>query len=117
MPTWPSSLPQKPEQQGFLESPPDLTLATDMDVGPAKLRRRFTAGVRVFDFNVLLDNTQVDTLDSFYLTDVAGGALSFDLPDPRASSGTISVRFIGPPQYSNVGGPLYRATMKFEKLP
>ena len=36
---------------------------------------------------------------------------------PEASSGTISVRFIGPPQYSNVGGPLYRATMKFEKLP
>ncbi|QLH37711.1 MAG: hypothetical protein HWD60_00095 [Defluviicoccus sp.] len=41
---WPSSLPQKPLVDGFSETAPNLVVRSPMDVGPAKVRRRATAG-------------------------------------------------------------------------
>jgi len=44
-PLWPPSLPQSPLGDSFAEQPPNLIVRSPMDVGPAKVRRRSTAGV------------------------------------------------------------------------
>ena len=45
MAVWPLDLPQKPLLQGFSETLPNLVTRSPMDIGPAKVRRRSTAGV------------------------------------------------------------------------
>ena len=44
MTAWPSSLPDHVLQQGHNESLANVTSRSQMDAGPAKVRRRFTAG-------------------------------------------------------------------------
>jgi hypothetical protein len=98
MPAWPASLPQLVAVAGYQESPPELALRSQMDAGPAKLRRRFTAGVRPLAVRLDLDAAQVETLDTFYVTTLAGGALRFDWVDPR-NQGAAELRFVRPPVF------------------
>ncbi len=45
MATWPATLPA-PALSSLRETPPDNLIRTQMDKGPAKVRRRTTANVR-----------------------------------------------------------------------
>ena len=83
MPAWPASLPQAPLARGYQEAFGDTTLRTQMDAGPDKLRRRFTAGVDSFTTLLRLTKTQAATFESFYKTDTAGGTLAFTWVHPR----------------------------------
>ena len=117
MPVWPESLPQVPLLGGYDETPPALTLRTDMDAGPAKVRRRFTAGVRQYGMAFLLTAAQLGTLDTFFMDDLEGGALSFDFPAPRGG-GTIAVRFVEPPAYTPAqSADTWRVAVQLEQLP
>ncbi len=51
-PVWPPSLPQRPLAQGFSEQAPDTLIRTQMEAGPPKVRRRFTAGIRTMDLQL-----------------------------------------------------------------
>lgn len=115
MPVWPATLPQAP-LLGHTEAAPDLVLRTGMDAGPAKVRRRFTAGVREIAFPMLLDEAQVTALDEFYVTALAGGALRFDHALPRTGA-VVQYRFIAPPEYELIAPMRWRATLKLEVLP
>lgn len=121
MPTWPTSLPQKPLQQGYDENKPNTLIRTQMDKGPDKVRRRFTAGVRTFGTQFLLSDTQVSTLETFIDDELEGGALRFDWTHPRTGA-SVSFRIV--PQgedallsYSAVSDNLYRVQMQLEILP
>lgn len=114
MPTWPAGLPQTPLQQ-YEEEPPKNLIRTEMDAGPAKVRKRFTAGVRVYRVTYLLDGADITTLDNFFITDTEFGALSFNFPHPRTGT-TISVRFVRSPRYSG-SGALFGVSMEIEELP
>lgn len=116
MPTWPITLPTAPLMDRFRETPPDNVLRTEMETGPAKLRRRTTAGVRVLALTYLLSAEQVADLDAFYKTTLYGGALAFSFTHPR-EGGTVSCRFREPPVYTPVNGNYYRATLNLEVLP
>ena len=115
MTAWPASLPQAP-LIGHTESAPDTVLRTRMDAGPDKLRRRSTAGVRAIAFPLLLTDAQVNTLDHFYLVDLAGGALRFDLALPR-TGGAVQMRFTAPPAYTLVAASKWQAVLRLEVLP
>lgn len=115
MPSWPTSLPQRPLIEGYQETPPNVLLRTQMDAGPAKVRRRFTAGVRIYSVAYLLTSTQLTTLDSFFVSDCKHGSVSFTWPHPRTGA-NITVRFLEPPQYSSADQH-WRVTCKFEELP
>jgi hypothetical protein len=116
MTAWPTSLPSAPLIDRFRETAPDTVLRTAMDEGPAKLRRRTTAGVRMLKLAYILDRTQADTLDGFYLTDLSGGALAFDFTHPRTSEGIVC-RFTAPPEYTALNGNYFRAEISLEVLP
>lgn len=116
MPTWPASLPQTVMTAGLEERPPDTSLRSQMDAGPAKVRRRFTAGVRVFSATVPLSDTETETLDSFYQTDLQGGALRFDWTHPRTGA-AVKFRFVTPPRYAPRSSKLWLVQLQLEILP
>ena len=117
MATWPISLPTAPEGSGYTEQPPLVTIRTNMDAGPPKVRRRYTAGIRLFTFSWIMTKTQVAAFDTFFNTTCEGGALTFDgLNHPRTGSATIW-RFTGQPSYVYLGPDAYRVTTSLEVLP
>lgn len=116
MAAWPAGLPQKPLADGFTESPVPNVVRSDMDVGPAKMRRRYTAAVRVYNMELLLTTSQVATLEAFYRTTLAE-VDPFDWTDHRTGA-AASYRFRSPPSYSEAGAPGYwRTTLDLEVLP
>lgn len=117
MATWPAGLPQTPDTQGQVEKPADLLLRTQMDAGPAKVRRRYTAGVRPFNCTFFMTKAQVATLETFYVTTLTGGADAFDWAHPRTGV-TESWRFVAPPEYRPRGAGLYYDVVcALEQLP
>lgn len=116
MADWPASLPQNPMKQGYSESPPNTVQRTNMDAGPPKVRRRFTAGVRPFNMDIKLSPTQTETLDVFYNSTTNGGADPFTWKHPRTGI-TVSFRFIAPPEYTPTSGNKFIASLALEVLP
>lgn len=117
MVAWPADLPQTVLAAGYEESPPDLVLRTAMDAGPAKVRRRFTAGPRLIPVSAIMTAAQVATLDAFFLESLAGGALAFDWIHPRTQA-AASMRIMGPPRYANLAGDaVWEVSMTLEILP
>lgn len=118
---WPAGLPQAPQLRALRERPPELTVRTSMDVGPAKVRRRQTAGVRTFPIEIKLTRDQVALLDEFFLDTLAGGALAFQWTQHRTGD-LIDYRFLGPPEYAPLaprqsGSEYWMATFSIEALP
>lgn len=116
MPTWPGTLPQKPSSRGYREVPPSNTMRTQMDQGPAKIRRRTTANVRPLDCTFELTLAEVAILETFYTTTLKSGSLAYDWDHPRTDvAGTW--RFKKEPVYSSPGGDLWEARCSLELLP
>lgn len=115
MPIWPVSLPQTPLIGGLVEQPPDVLLETRMDIGPPKVRRRFSAGVRPLKITMLMTTTQVATLDAFFVTTLLGGALTFDMDDPRTESS--NTYRMGIPNYEHRTFGLYIVTFDLKQQP
>ncbi|MDH3997701.1 MAG: hypothetical protein OET90_02575 [Desulfuromonadales bacterium] len=115
---WPVTLPQKPLRRGFSESAPKQLLRTQMDVGPAKIRRRFTAAVRPFAIILKLTSAQVQIFDDFYNEDCAAGSLPFSWTHPRTGA-AATFRFAGdePPSYVPGGGDWWTITFNLELMP
>jgi len=113
MPAFPASLPSRP--QSYNEDFPENTIRTNMDTGPAKVRKRQSAGTRPFICSYILDSTEVATLDTFFVTTVESGALSFTMDNPRTGSNE-TFRMSEPPKVSG-SGPLFNASIRIEKLP
>lgn len=113
MAVWPEQF--CPLINSFQETPPENTIRTTMDRGPAKVRRRTTANVRQVSFNLFLKNDGVDVLDDFFTTDTFSGADDFDFIHPRTKE-SVKARFVSPPQYRNRGTG-YEVSISLEILP
>lgn len=114
MVTWPSTL--KPLKGSVQETPPENAIRSDMDVGPAKVRRRTTANIRPLTFSMRLTGAQTATLDTFYNTDTFSGVEPFDFKHPRTGS-TVTARFVSPPSYQDVDGVMWDVNIDLEILP
>jgi hypothetical protein len=120
VPSWPATLPQE-QFIGLTDQRQVAVVRTQMDEGPAKVRRKFSAAVRDVMVPIVLNGTQRGAFDPFFISDLEEGALAFDWDDPVTDS-TLSFRFIEPPQWTlEVGGApaarIWKATMKLEILP
>ena len=116
MPVWPLTLPQAPIAEGYQESPGETVLRRPMDVGPAKQRRLYTAGVKQWTMTWELEASEVTTFQAFFESTLEGGALAFDLPHPRTGVST-SVRFVKPPAWHPVTGDGWQVQTVLEVLP
>jgi hypothetical protein len=117
VPTWPATLPQEPSETSFKETPPDLIVRSEMDAGPDKVRKRYTAGVRLFEVEYLFLPDQMTAWESFYENEISDGVLPFTYPHPRKWGTTISVRLRDVPQYKHEGAGVFRLTLNLEQLP
>jgi hypothetical protein len=115
MPTWPNTLP-KALIEGYAETPANNVLRTQMDVGPAKTRRRTFANVRNLTINLLLSSAQWTALDNFYDVETLSGSLPFDMPHPRTNV-TGNFRFVSPPQLSALSSNYFKIAVSLEQLP
>lgn len=115
MPAWPGTLPTKPLQDGFSEGFPTNIIRTDMEIGPAKVRKRQTVGIRPFEVKYIFDGTELNTFRTFFNTTLQFGALSFDWFDPQSGAG-VTARFINPPVIQSEGS-LFSVTASIEILP
>lgn len=110
---WPATL--RPNRSGASESPPDNTMRSNMEIGPDKVRRRTTANIRPFMFNMLLDDVGVQTLDDFYTLTTASGSLPFNFVHPRTEE-TVEARFVQKPSYS-YDETMARCSVSLEIMP
>lgn len=109
---WPSTLPQAWLNEGYQETMPDVMIRTEMDAGPAKSRRRFTAQVTPIKAAMLLTTAEKGYLETFFNTTTAGGSLSFTFPH----DGADVLRFTTAPTFSK-SGVAWAVDFELEKLP
>ena len=119
IPTWPASLPQKPLRDGFEESLAINTIATPMDAGPGKTRRR-SAAQAPFPCTFVMTATQLAALETFIRDDLLG-VRRFNFPHPRTGS-TIEVRVVPDESgryysSSNAGGQYWHVGLSLVWVP
>ncbi|MBK8211485.1 MAG: hypothetical protein IPK78_17585 [Rhodospirillales bacterium] len=117
IPSWPASLPQRPFADGFSETPPNLLVRSATDIGPAKARRRATAGVTKLKAAFRLSPGQLATFRSFFDSDLQGGVLSFSWTHP-VTGAVGAFRIVPPPSIEPVAaGMAWRISLDLELLP
>ena len=89
VPEWPDSLPQRPMTDGYVETLRDGRLRSAMEIGPGKMRRRYTNAARPVTLNFVLTTVQRFRLDRFWDEDTYGGTLPFYIPDPARNGAQI----------------------------
>jgi len=114
--TWPETLPAAPLIDGLRQKMPDTVLRSRTDQGPGKLRQRTTAGVERLTVAYLLDMTQMNALKNFYLETLAGGALRFSYTHP-VLGGSVTCRFVQPPEIAPLHAGYIRTVLELEVLP
>lgn len=90
---WPVTLPLRPLVEGFSDAAPNNVLRTNMDVGPAKTRRRSAAAPYPMTVQFSCTADQANTLYDFANTTLKGGALRFEWTHPRTGA-TIECRVV-----------------------
>lgn len=113
LPEWRLPLTEKADK-GFIR--------TQMDAGPEKVRRRYSAVSVKFTTSMIVDGTQKATLDTFFHTTLEEGADAFSRTDPDEGT-TQSFRFLDTPSYRLITGAstqaerIYNVDLALEKLP
>jgi hypothetical protein len=116
IPQWPTTLPQLLEAAGYARSAADVTLRTAMDAGPAKVRRRFSAGPQPVSGRITLTDAQLATFHAWFRDSLLGGALRFSWTDPDSQE-PVEMRFTGPPTWTARDSNLYHLQLPLEILP
>lgn len=115
MASWPASITADCwRQEDYTQTPPDVTLRTEMDAGPAKARRRFTATTAPLTGSLTLTSAQMADLLTFYAQ--VGGFTSFDSADPYTGA-YQKQRFVKPPSFKQLGGGNWQVMLNLEIMP
>lgn len=95
MATWPATLPQKPLDTGYSEKAANNAIRSKMEVGPAKSRRRISAGVREHKMQFLMTWAQIETFLTFYEDTLLSGSISYTWLHPRTGvSGSWRIKAV-----------------------
>jgi hypothetical protein len=113
---WPSSLQQLLSEANFAYEIADTALRTDMDIGPQKVRRRFTRPVNSLNGSIYLTTDQFGFFYTFYNTTLNGGVLPFEFLHPITKE-LKNWRFKGPARVSSIGGGNFTVEFTWEELP
>lgn len=116
VPVWPITLPQQLFVNGYSQSFAETTIKSEMDAGPAKVRRRFSAGIEPVSGTMLITETQLGYLRTFFEDTLLGGSLRFSWTKPPAHITACEMRFTAPPSWTKVDGE-YEIQLTLEILP
>src|SRR5215207_11453071 len=112
---WPVTLPQCLDslQTGLA----DNRLRSNMEIGPAKVRPRSSAGPRPMSGQMVMTDAQLMELELFVETTLLRGSLPFTFPSQRDGT-TLLARFAGAlPSWSRHGQGHWMVSMDMEILP
>ena len=113
--TWPLGLPQSALIEGFAEQLPNVVVRTSMDMGPVKVRRRYTAAPASFRLMLSLTKDQLALFRTFFNDTLEGGALTFDWVHPVTQS-AIELRFQAPPTIQAVSPDVFNVALALEEI-
>jgi hypothetical protein len=114
--TWPVTLQQLVNEEGFAYTVGETAIRTESDVGPAKVRRRFTKSVDSVSVTINITQDLYPTFRDFHDITLNGGVLPFDFENPL--TGTLEeFRFSGPYQIRSIGAGNFIVSMVWERLP
>lgn len=117
MSAWPASLPQFFLEAGYREPLEDQLIESDMDAGPAKVRRRFTTATRIISGSIAMTQAQAAVFETFFATTCAGGSLPFTWVHPRTRA-PATFRFRKPlPTVQQVSGDMVVYALRLEMMP
>jgi hypothetical protein len=91
---WPVTIPQAFIQNTFSESPDSGVIRTNMEVGPAKVRRRTTAVNTVWKGSMVMTYAELLTFKNWFKNTAKLGSLAFNFPDQYDLVSTVEARFI-----------------------
>jgi len=111
---WPDTLPDTLLMEGLAAKRSSNVIRTQMDAGPKKARRRYTASIKTFTGKMLLDAGQRFELERFYRTALADGVLRFYFTDPQTLERS-EFRFTDDYTENSSCG-LFEVTMTLERL-
>lgn len=114
--TWPPSLQQFLNQDGFGLKQQPTNIRTKMETGPTKVRRRFTNPQELMGGTIWLKDTQYATFKDFYNSTLLDGSLTFDFVHPLSGQ-LLEWRFMEPYQIRGLGGEWFVVTMQWESIP
>ena len=80
---WPQGLPETLLLEGLSAKRNSGVIRTQMDAGPKKARRRYTASTKTFSGKMILTAGQRYALEEFYHSALADGVLRFNFTDPQ----------------------------------
>lgn len=112
---WPSTVPSCFILGSQNENIGDGLLRSQMDTGPAKIRRRSSAMPSTLSGSIKMSGAEIDALKAFVVGTLMGGALPFNFPNQRG--GTSLVRLAAMPTWQRVTGDTYLVGFSFEVLP
>lgn len=92
IPTWPVTLPERPEQPDYQESYTSLAQSVTTGNKSLLVRRNSTRAQDKLTVSFILDAEQVGYFTTFYYDTLAGGVLRFTFRHPRTEE-TIEVSF------------------------
>ena len=117
MATWPSTRPA-PLVDGYGIEPAEQTVATDMEVGTQRARRRSFAQVDTVRFAVNLSDAQMTTFRTWLYSgsEADGGAGWFDiyLRVGKGGATAAEARFKGTPKWDMTGNHRWLVTGQME---
>ncbi len=117
--TWPAELQQTWNADDFNLKLGDVTVRSNTDTGPGKVRARVTARTDTVDCSILVPQSLYSTWETFYQTTTGNGVRPFGFTHPIKNS-PIVCRFIGPPSSTkgeNQSGIVYRIIFSLQILP
>lgn len=115
--TWPETLPQRFEPQGFRRGVGDGRLITQMEGGISRVRRRYRAADPMTG-TLIMSTEQKVSLIEFVQVTLAGGALTFYFPDPDLTGTMLLCRLGGDmPSWTAVGPHVWRVAITMEVMP
>lgn len=103
MPSWPATLPA-PLSNGYELKPQDQTLRTDMEKGPARVRRFSSARNDRVKLGWEMTDAQAAIYRIWFDNDIAGGSIWFTISLVVGTTGfqTMTARFVGVPNMVSV---------------
>ncbi len=113
---WPITLQQNLNASNFSYTIGETVTKSDSDIGPAKVRRRFTKSVDTMTASIWVTQAEWTILYNFYDVSLNGGVNPVLLTNP-INGVVIRARFTAPPSFRPVSPLVYEASLNFEVLP
>ena len=113
---WPSTLQQLLSEANFSYEIADTAIRTDMEIGPQKVRRRFTRPVNSLTGSIYLTMEEFNFFYTFYNTTLNGGVLPFEYYHPITKE-LNEWRFKGPARIRSLGAGNFTVEFTWEQLP